>query len=141
MKLEKLFNYDSENEPKEAAEDPLCYLVLESREEVRQILEALCPRWAYIESVEFKRGGRLAGRCERLSDGGLMTESFILKFYGTVFLTTVLHELAHVADRNHDDHDEKFKAHFRAMIEAAKKQFNLKKPGCSLKKKQKEELT
>jgi hypothetical protein len=134
MKLEKFFNYDPENEPKEAAQDPLCYLILESREEVIKTIKALCPRWACIERVEFKRGGHLAGRCERLSDGGLMTEDFILKFYGTVFLTTVLHELAHVADRNHHDHDEEFKAHFRAMIKTAKKQFNLKKPGCSLKK-------
>jgi hypothetical protein len=134
MKLERFSKYDPETEPKEADERPLNYLVLESREEVIRIIEALCPRWAYIERVEFKQGGRLAGRCERLSDGHLMTEDFILKFYGTVFLTTVLHELAHVADRNYHDHDEEFKAHFRAMIKAAKKQFNLKKPGFNLKK-------
>jgi hypothetical protein len=134
MKLERFSNYDPETEPKEADEEPLRYLVLESREEVIKTIKALCPKWAYIERVEFKRGGRLAGRCERLSDGAVLTEDFILKFYGTVFLTTVLHELAHVADRNYHDHDEEFKAHFRAMIKAAKKQLNLKKPWCSLKK-------
>jgi hypothetical protein len=132
MKLERNYIYDPEQEPAEASEWPLCDFVLESREEVIEVIDALIPPWAWVEKLEFKHRCQLAGRCKRVYEDGLTTEGFILTFYGKVFLTTVLHEIAHIADLCRHGHDEEFKAHFRTIIKEAKKKFQLDQPGMPL---------
>lgn len=125
MKIKSHACYLEEEDPKEAAIAPLCYFVLESKEEVMEVLKALCPEWACIERVEFKHGCHLAGQCKRIIEGCLATEDFILTFYGDVFLTTVLHELAHVSDCCRHGHGKEFKTLYRTLIKEAKQKFHL----------------
>ena len=74
-------------------------------------------------TLEIHPCGEFPGECERIVQE-FPTEDYILRFYGEVFLTTVLHELAHVADGCVHDHEVQFMNHYRAIIKLAKKKFN-----------------
>ena len=72
MKTVHYYNYDPSTEPQEIANAPLCNFVLESKEEVAEVIEALIPDWAWVEELRFKRGCSLAGKCKRVVEDSLL---------------------------------------------------------------------
>ena len=135
MKLENLIRYNPKTEPEEVLEIPLSTMVL-SQTEVLRVVNTLRPRWAWIVKVDFKHACHLHGRCQKVFSEKLGKEGFILSFYGKVYLSTVLHELAHVADDLKHGHGELFKNWYRALIKNAKFHFELEAPKVLLERKE-----
>ena len=128
MRTVNHYHFNSDIDPIEAAEIPLCMTILESEAEVHNVIEDLWPERMSSVTVEFPAFGNGLGDCARRELMGALTEDYRLRFYGEVFLTTVLHELAHATEGCMNGHNEEFMRHFRALIRRAKKRYNLKRP-------------
>lgn len=126
MKIVDHYRFNPEIEPIEVTEIPLCMTVLESEAEILEVIGAFMPKRMNSMTLEIHPCGEFPGECERIVHE-FPTEDYILRFYGEVFLTTVLHELAHVADGCVHDHEVQFMNHYRAIIKLAKKKFNFTK--------------